>query len=501
MAKCKTELERANRLTTSLADEKVRWSAEARVLRGNIKDLPGNVAVAAANVAYLGAFTAPYRKELTRRWVSLLNEKGVPIGNAPNLASVLGEAVERRQWRLDGLPADEFSTENGILATRNVLRWPLMIDPQLQANSWVRRTYAQNKKGGISPGVKIAQPLQICKPAASDLLRTLENAVRYGSPVLLEDVPESGLDAVLDPVLLRQLTPGPGGQLCLTIGDNQVPYDPNFRLFITTRIANPHFLPEMSIKVSLINFSITVKGLEDQLLVDVVQNERPELEERRDVLVLSIAADQAELSGLEDQILSLLANAGSDILEDEELINTLQRSKVTSTSVTARVKESVKVAEEVSVARNVYRPVAARGSVIYFCVAALAQLDAMYQYSLSYYGALYRQRIMQSAKSENVDDRIQILIDDITVRIYQNICRGLFDRHRLLFSFRIAIEVQRAEGRISPKEWKMLLAGGVDSDAGDESANDGAHLLRSSTTLAPRRSLSTLPNTAPTGAN
>jgi dynein heavy chain len=480
MTKCKTELERANRLTTSLADEKVRWSAEARRLRGEVKDLPGNVAVAAANIAYLGAFTAPYRKQLTREWRELLSDNGVPIGGAPHLAGVLGKAVETRQWRLDGLPADEFSTENGIMATRNALRWPLMIDPQRQANGWVRRTYAQGKRNGptggqrgVASGGGNGQALRVCKPAASDLLRTLENAVRYGSPVLLEDVPESGLDAVLDPILLRQLAPGPGGQLCLTIGDNQVPYDPNFRLFITTRIANPHFLPEMSIKVSLINFSITVKGLEDQLLVDVVQNERPELEERRDALVLSIAADQAELSGLEDQILSLLANAGSDILEDEELINTLQKSKVTSTSVTARVKESVKVAEEVGAARNVYRPVAARGSVIYFCVAALAQLDAMYQYSLSYYSVLYRQRIMQSAKSDDVELRIQILIDDITVRIYQNICRGLFDRHRLLFSFRIAVEVQRAEGRISGKEWKMLLAGSGVDEEGVEGAEGG----------------------------
>ena len=471
MAKCKTELERANRLTTSLADEKVRWNAEARSLRSDVKELPGNVAVASANIAYLGAFTAPHRKDLTNNWVTTLERKGVPIGGAPNLSSVLGKAVEIRQWRLHGLPADEFSTENGIMATRNVLRWPLMIDPQRQANNWVRKTYG--RKNSRSEG-EDSTPLYICKPTAPDILRTMENAVRYGAPVLLEDVPETGLDAVLDSILLRQLSAGTGGQMCLTIGDSQVPYDPNFRLFITTRIANPHFLPEMSIKVSLINFSITMKGLEDQLLVDVVQNERPELEERRDQLVLSIAADQAELSGLENQILSLLANAGADILEDEELIITLQKSKVTSTNVKARVQESEKVAEEVSDARNVYRPVAIRGSVMYFCVSALAQLDAMYQYSLSYYAVLYRQRIVQSMKSDNVDERIQILIKDITVRIYQNICRGLFDRHRLLFSFRIAAEVQRAEGKIGAKEWKVLLAGGVDSldeDAGQEASS------------------------------
>ena len=117
------------------------------------------------------------------------------------------------------------------------------------------------------------------KPNSSDLLRALESAIRFGAPVLLEDVEEKGLDAVLDPVLLRQVSQGPGGQMCVQIGDSSdVPWDPNFRLFCTTRLANPHYLPEMCIKVSLLNFSITHRGLEDQLLAEVVRIERPDLE-------------------------------------------------------------------------------------------------------------------------------------------------------------------------------------------------------------------------------
>jgi dynein heavy chain len=112
---------------------------------------------------------------------------------------------------------------------------PLMIDPQRQANRWVRQTYKNDN-------------LCVIKPNANDLLRALESAIRFGAPVLLEDVPETGLDAVLDPILLQQLSQGPGGQMCVQIGDaNDVPWDPNFKLFCTTRLANPHFLPDMCI--------------------------------------------------------------------------------------------------------------------------------------------------------------------------------------------------------------------------------------------------------------
>lgn len=48
-------------------------------------------------------------------------------------------------------------------------------------------------------------------------------------------------------------------------------------MFITTKMSNPHYLPEIYIKVTVINFSITFEGLKDQLLGDVVKYELPEI--------------------------------------------------------------------------------------------------------------------------------------------------------------------------------------------------------------------------------
>lgn len=65
-----------------------------------------------------------------------------------------------------------------------------------------------------------------------------------------------------------------------------MPYNHDFKLFITTKLPNPTYLPEVSIKVTLINFTVTPSGLEDQLLVEVVRYERIELEEKRISLIL-----------------------------------------------------------------------------------------------------------------------------------------------------------------------------------------------------------------------
>lgn len=79
-------------------------------------------------------------------------------------------------------------------------------------------------------------------------MRTIENAIQFGSPILLENVPES-LDPVLEPVLLKQVVTV-GGISSIRMGDNNVEYDPNFRLYISTKMTNPHYPPELCVKVS-----------------------------------------------------------------------------------------------------------------------------------------------------------------------------------------------------------------------------------------------------------
>lgn len=105
----------------------------------------------------------------------------------------------------------------------------------------------------------------------------------------------------------------------------------SFRFYITTKLPNPHYTPEISSKTTITNFAVKQQGLEAQLLGIVVRKERPELEEQKDNLVIGIAAGKRKLTELEDEILRLLNEAQGSLLDDEQLVNTLQTSKVTST--------------------------------------------------------------------------------------------------------------------------------------------------------------------------
>ncbi|BHF62268.1 Dynein heavy chain 6, axonemal [Sparganum proliferum] len=434
-------LKRAGKLTTALADEKERWIVSVGVYDTQLGNLIGDVFIAAACVAYYGAFTTEYRASLVDQWVTKCNSLEIPVTDGVGLFAVLGDAFELRQWNSQGLPRDQVSTENAILVTRS-RRWPLMIDPQEQANRWIRNKEVENG-------------LKIVKSTDTNMLRVLESCIRVGSPMLLEDVGES-LDPSLEPVLLRQ-TFIKGGRLLIRLGDSDVDYDKKFQLYITTKLPNPHYMPEVAIKVTLINFTVTPTGLGDQLLGEVTRLERPELEEARVQLIVHINADKTQLQQIEDKILKLLFESKGNILDNEALINTLNESKTTSAEINKRLVEAEATEEMITTARSKYTPIAARGSVLYFVIATLADIDPMYQFSLKYFKSLFNLTIEKCPKDEE-EDRAEVLIKAITLATYNNVARGLFERDKLVFSFMLCAKVFIHDGLIEQSHWDYLIS-------------------------------------------
>lgn len=145
------------------------------------------------------------------------------------------------------------------------------------------------------------------------------------------------LDPVLDPVLLKQ-TFKQGGVLAIKLGDATIEYSPDFRLYVTTKMRNPHYLPELSTKVTVVNFMITPEGLEDQLLGIVVAKEKPELEESKNQLIVQSAENKRQLKEIEDKILEVLATSTGNILEDEMAISVLSQSKLLANSIAEKQK-------------------------------------------------------------------------------------------------------------------------------------------------------------------
>ena len=135
--------------------------------------------------------------------------------------------------------------------------------------------------------------VKIMKFTDGNYLKLLEAAIRMGTPVIMENVQEE-MDPAIEPLLQKQIVVK-GNSMTLKIGDSIIEYDKNFRFYLTTKLRNPHYLPEVSTKVTLINMMITFEGLSDQLLGIVVEKENPDLQTQKEQLVIEGAKNKNKL--------------------------------------------------------------------------------------------------------------------------------------------------------------------------------------------------------------
>ena len=179
---------RAEKLVVLLADEGVRWKETVAVLEIQINQLIGDVFLSCACISYFGGFSGVYRQELTTKWTHECIERGIPTGEEFSLIKVMGDPVQISEWNINQLPSDTVSLENGILCTK-AERWGLCIDPQEQANKWLKNMYKN-------------EDMKIITFATKNWLRDVVDCVYNGKPLLIEDVQEN-IDPSIDSILLH----------------------------------------------------------------------------------------------------------------------------------------------------------------------------------------------------------------------------------------------------------------------------------------------------------
>ena len=438
----------ASQLIAGLGSEKDRWSKDLAALGDKKHRLIGDALLTSSFLSYTGAFTFEYRRAMTyETWLADVETRQLPVTKPFRLETLLTSEVEVTQWASEGLPSDELSIQNGILTVR-ASRFPLCIDPQMQAVNWIKKREGKNLDGRVKTFND------------SDFLKQLELAIQYGFPFLFENLDEY-IDPVIDPVLEKNFIIQPSGRKAVKLGDKDVEWDDGFRLYMTSKLSNPHYGPEISGKTMIINYSVTQQGLAEQLLNVTVKHERPDLEEQRERLVQEMSDNKAMLKQLEDTLLRELSNATGNILDNQELIHTLEEAKSKAVDIAQKLELSVATAQEIEEVRQRYSPVAKRGAILFFVMASLNSITNMYEYSLASFLTVFNGSLKTSKKDASLEGRLRNIVESLTYDVYNYTCLGLFERHKLMFSFQLAIKILEGEGELNHELLDFFLKGNL----------------------------------------
>ncbi|OHS95209.1 Dynein heavy chain family protein [Tritrichomonas foetus] len=425
------KITRATELVAGLGDEGIRWAHKIEEYKEEVTTVVGDVLLAAAFVSYAGPFTRPFRERLVEDiWKPFLDNGNVKYKKDP-LDVICNEALIAT-WNNQGLPNDHVSIENAAI-TSSCQRWPLFIDPQFQGIKWIRNNQEANN-------------LRVLRFGQDNFVNTLVMAVENGESVLIENVGEQ-FDPIIDPLLGRNVVRR-GRRNIIQIGDREVEFNEKFKLYLQTKLANPNFKPEYQAQTTVINFTVTLDGLEEQLLGYVVKHEKPGLEEEKARLITQMNEDKITMQNLEDDLLNRLSKPGANLIEDTDLMNTLDKSKVMSAELTERVQKAIETGQEISQHREAYRRVAGRAALLYFILVDLAKIDHMYQFSLSSFVTVFTAAMDEAEASTNPVFRENALVDSITFKTFRWAMRGLFQRHQMIFTALLCFRILLGDKQI-----------------------------------------------------
>lgn len=447
-AKTRRKMDQANRLINGLKDERKRWENDANNFASSKSKLVGDVAKACAFVSYCGPFTAEFRQILLEDYFHKdLTDRNIPRSEDLALTSFLVDTATVGEWNLQGLPSDDLSIQNAIMVTRSS-RFPLLIDPQGQAMSWIKKREPDLEEKELI--------MNINNPSLKDRLKL---PLQEGWPLMLEGI-ENEVDPMLDPILEKQIIQKKRSKF-IKIADQEMDFDDKFMLYMTTKLSNPHFSPELAAKSTIINFTVIQSGLEQQLLGRVLSKEQKSLEEQLTALLEDVTENTKTLQRFDKQLLERLANAQGSLLDDVELIDVLQTIKAKSKEVNQKLLDAKEKKVEINEKREQFRPVAARGAVLYFCVVEMALVSWMYNTSLQQFLELFDASIDEAPKAPILKDRVANIINTLTYRVYRYINRGLFEKDRITFKLMVSLKILIEDGKLMPHDVQFFLKAGA----------------------------------------
>lgn len=416
------ELNKAQDLLSKLSEEKTRWAKEANSIREINATVPKGAIVASAFIAYLGKEPEDVRQHYLSLWCSRF---GLP--ETFKVSCFLRSEGELLQFKAEGLPGDDLSLENAVIILE-CLRTPLVVDPANRAIDWVRQHLSSRNT-----------VIEIISMHDERFTHTLELAIRFGKTLLVTEV--THISPMLFPILRSDLASA-GAKRTVQVGSKSVDWQDTFKIMLFSRDAGLNIPPGCGALIQEVNFSVTSLGLESQLLGITIQFEKPELEQQKREVLEEEENLKIEINKLEVRLLQELADSRGDLLENTQLINSLNEVKTQSNSIQQALQHSMQLQEELDNKREVYRPFAHQGALLFFVVKDLENLSRMYRFGLNDFLVIFTETLRTYQGPDTVSVKIPALQDMFARLCFHHVSTGLTKTDRAAFGLNLVRRIK-----------------------------------------------------------
>ena len=478
MEEVKSKVERSEKLLINLSGEKDRWGKQMDEFKGHINNLLGDTFLSSSFLAYIGFYDAFYRKFLKDKSRQIVKQNEILSSNDLDEVEWLTKANDKVNWQNCKLPNDNICLENATILQR-FNRYPLIIDPAGQATEFIKTFYASKK-------------LNTTSFTDTNFLKVLESALRFGYPILVQDVEK--IDPIMNSLLNKEIHKQSGRNL-IRIGDQEIDFSLTFNMFMVTRDSSCNFTPDLCSRVTFLNFTITPSSLQNQILDIILKNERPEVNKAKEDLIKAQRDFKLQLRQLEEDLLTAL-NSEGNLLENNEVMTRLEDIKKKSNDISIEVAKSEDVMKELESTMNEYAPLANKSSRIYFALDTLEAIHYLYRYSLSFFmevlNFVITSKFVNEIPKNQYNDRQKRIISLLFKEIYHRVGYSLLNKDQAILAMRLA---QISLGDKFKNEINLLLK--ISSNIMNDASDISSDILNGKLTLNQKKQLSELNKSEP----
>ncbi|EMG45477.1 ro-1 Dynein heavy chain [Candida maltosa Xu316] len=448
------KIERSMKLIKNLTKERERWKESVKTFGDQRDKLVGETLLVSGFIVYGGLFDQKGRELLLKSWKLKMKDSGIKFNEALSLSNYLSHSREIVNWVNCGLVNDDLNIENFAL-----LKWsehPVIIDPSGAIVDILVKSFSTSTK-----------QISVTSFLSDGLINQLENALRFGGIIIIQDC--EYYDPILDNVLRKEIHRN-GGRSMIKLGDQIIDYSTDFKLILCSKEPKLKLPPSVSSRTTIVNFTITSGSLENRTLDIALKEIRPDVEQQRAELMVLNGEWKLRLQALEEELLESLSKTPGEILDNDDVMKTLETLKIETDGLNEKINHSTEVMSQVEEIRNNYQDVATNVSKVFSVYGLLSGINHFYNFSLSRFINNFTELLKKNSTAKPGEIIVELFKD-----CYARASTSLQYNHKIIFAMLLTTAYYVED--IGTVFQKVLLKVLQIVDQGDEkSMNDAFEL-------------------------